>query len=60
MHEATARDISHDPAEHYQYWWWIDTGRPRRFAAQGNKRGQFIHLDPQPRSSSCGSDEAVQ
>jgi CubicO group peptidase (beta-lactamase class C family) len=45
IREATARDTSHDPAEHYQYWWWIDTQSPGRFSAQGNK-GQFIYIDP--------------
>jgi len=43
--EATARDTSADPAEHYQYWWWVDTEREGRFYAQGNK-GQFVYVDP--------------
>ena len=45
VREATARDTAHDPAEHYQYGWWIDTQRPGRFIAQGNK-GQFVYVDP--------------
>jgi CubicO group peptidase (beta-lactamase class C family) len=44
--EATALDTGTDPAEHYQYWWWVDTERPGRFYAHGNL-GQFIYVDPQ-------------
>ena len=43
--EATARDTTADPAEHYQYWWWVDTEREGRFSARGNK-GQFVYVDP--------------
>lgn len=43
--EATAADTSADPAEHYQYWWWVDTDRRGRFMARGNK-GQFVYVDP--------------
>ena len=43
--EATAADTGTDPAEHYQYWWWIDTDHPGRFLARGNK-GQFVYVDP--------------
>ena len=43
--EATARDTSADPAEHYQYWWWVDTEREGRFSARGNK-GQYVYVDP--------------
>ncbi|SFO70055.1 CubicO group peptidase, beta-lactamase class C family [Geodermatophilus dictyosporus] len=43
--EATARDTSGDPAEHYQYWWWLDLEREGRFLARGNK-GQFVAVDP--------------
>ena len=43
--EATANDVSTDPAAHYQYFWWVDTDRPGRFYARGNK-GQFIYVDP--------------
>ncbi|HEX8496895.1 MAG TPA: serine hydrolase [Actinomycetales bacterium] len=43
--EATARDTTADPAEHYQYWWWVDTEREGRFSARGNK-GQYVYVDP--------------
>jgi CubicO group peptidase (beta-lactamase class C family) len=43
--EATARDTTTDPAEHYQYWWWVDPEREGRFSARGNK-GQFVYVDP--------------
>lgn len=43
--EATAADTTTDPAEHYQYWWWVDTDHPGRFLARGNK-GQFVYVDP--------------
>ncbi|MGY1730975.1 serine hydrolase domain-containing protein [Geodermatophilus sp. SYSU D01045] len=43
--EATARDTSGDPAEHYQYWWWVDTEREGRSYARGNK-GQYVYVDP--------------
>lgn len=43
--EATAADTATDPAEHYQYWWWVDTDHPGRFLARGNK-GQFVYVDP--------------
>ena len=42
---ATARDTSADPAEHYQYFWWIDTERPGRFYAVGNL-GQYVYVAP--------------
>ncbi|HLM04076.1 MAG TPA: serine hydrolase [Blastococcus sp.] len=45
IREATARDTSADPAEHYQYWWWVDTEREGRFYAAGN-HGQFVYVDP--------------
>jgi CubicO group peptidase (beta-lactamase class C family) len=45
VHEATANDVSTDPAPHYQYFWWVDTERPGRFYAHGN-HGQFIYVDP--------------
>jgi len=41
---ATADDTTTDPAPHYQYFWWVDTARPHRFFARGNK-GQFIYVD---------------
>jgi CubicO group peptidase (beta-lactamase class C family) len=36
VHTATAEDTTTDPAEHYQYFWWIDVERPGRFYALGN------------------------
>ena len=45
VHEATAADTTTDPAEHYQYFWWIDTTRPGRFYALGNL-GQYIYVAP--------------
>ncbi len=45
VREATARDTSRDPADHYQYWWWVDTERPGRFSARGNF-GQHVYVDP--------------
>jgi CubicO group peptidase (beta-lactamase class C family) len=45
VREATARDTSADPAQHYQYFWWIDTERPGRFYAVGNL-GQFVYVAP--------------
>ncbi|MGR6965083.1 serine hydrolase domain-containing protein [Geodermatophilus sp. URMC 61] len=45
VREATARDTSRDPADHYQYWWWVDTERPGRFFARGNF-GQYVYVDP--------------
>ena len=45
IEQATARDTSADPAEHYQYWWWVDTEREGRFYARGN-HGQYVYVDP--------------
>lgn len=42
---ATAREARTDPAEHYQWFWWVDTEHPGRFMARGNK-GQLIYVDP--------------
>ena len=42
---ATAADATTDAAEHYQYFWWIDTERPGRFYALGNF-GQYIYVAP--------------
>jgi CubicO group peptidase (beta-lactamase class C family) len=42
---ATALDADSDPAEDYQWFWWVDTENPGRFYAQGNK-GQYIYVDP--------------
>ena len=45
VRRATARDAETDPAEHYQWFWWVDTDHEGRFMARGNK-GQFIYVDP--------------
>jgi len=45
VREATAADVTTDPAGHYQYFWWIDTQRPDRFYALGNF-GQYIYVAP--------------
>jgi CubicO group peptidase (beta-lactamase class C family) len=42
---ATANDTSTDPADHYQYFWWVDVERPGRFYALGNF-GQYIYVAP--------------
>jgi CubicO group peptidase (beta-lactamase class C family) len=41
---ATAKDDIRDPAENYQWFWWVDPARRDRFYARGNK-GQFIFVD---------------
>lgn len=41
---ATARDDSSDPAQHFQWFWWVDLEDRHRFYARGNK-GQFIFVD---------------
>jgi CubicO group peptidase (beta-lactamase class C family) len=45
IESATAEDTSTDPAARYQYWWWVDTSRPGRYYAAGNK-GQYIYVAP--------------
>jgi CubicO group peptidase (beta-lactamase class C family) len=42
---ATATDASTDPADDYQYFWWIDLERPGRFYALGNL-GQYVYVAP--------------
>ena len=42
---ATAADITTDPANHYQFFWWLDLERPGRFYALG-KYGQYIYVAP--------------
>jgi CubicO group peptidase (beta-lactamase class C family) len=42
---ATAADTTTDPAEDYQYFWWVDTERPGRFYALGNF-GQYLYVAP--------------
>jgi CubicO group peptidase (beta-lactamase class C family) len=43
--KATAADATGDPADHYQYFWWVDVERPGRFYALGNY-GQYIYVAP--------------
>ncbi|PFG41019.1 CubicO group peptidase (beta-lactamase class C family) [Georgenia soli] len=45
LQEATAEDLTTDPAAQYQYGWWIDVERDGRFYAHGN-HGQFVYVDP--------------
>ena len=45
VRDATAAATTTDPAEHYQYFWWVDTERPGRFYALGNF-GQYIYVAP--------------
>jgi CubicO group peptidase (beta-lactamase class C family) len=40
---ATALDTTTDPADFYQYFWWVDLERPGRFYAAGNL-GQYIYV----------------
>ena len=42
---ATRSDTSTDPADHYQYFWWINTERPGRFYALGDY-GQYVYVAP--------------
>jgi CubicO group peptidase (beta-lactamase class C family) len=42
---ATANDTTTDPAEHYQYFWWVDVERPGRFYGVGNY-GQYLYVAP--------------
>ncbi|WP_431899850.1 serine hydrolase domain-containing protein [Nonomuraea sp. bgisy101] len=42
---ATAADTTTDPADFYQYFWWVDVERPGRFYALGN-HGQYIYVAP--------------
>jgi CubicO group peptidase (beta-lactamase class C family) len=42
---ATALDTSTDPAERYQFFWWVDVDRAGRFFALGNL-GQYIYVAP--------------
>jgi CubicO group peptidase (beta-lactamase class C family) len=47
VEESTRLDTSTDPADFYQYFWWVDVVRPERgrFLARGNY-GQFIYVVP--------------
>ena len=42
---GTAADTSTDPADFYQYFWWVDVERSGRFYALGNL-GQYIYVAP--------------
>jgi CubicO group peptidase (beta-lactamase class C family) len=42
---ATAADTGTDPADFYQYFWWVDVQRPGRFYALGNY-GQYLYVAP--------------
>ncbi|MFF5204532.1 serine hydrolase domain-containing protein [Streptosporangium sp. NPDC000396] len=42
---ATAADTTTDPADFYQYFWWVDVERPGRFYALGNY-GQYVYVAP--------------
>jgi CubicO group peptidase (beta-lactamase class C family) len=47
VEESTRVDIATDPADFYQYFWWVDVVEPERgrFLARGNL-GQFIYVVP--------------
>ena len=44
IRDATRLDTKTDPAEEYQYFWWVDPER-ETFYARGN-HGQYIYVDP--------------
>lgn len=48
--ESTRADVTSDPADFYQYFWWVDVADPYRgrFMAVGNL-GQFIYVVPDKR-----------
>lgn len=47
VEESTRVDTTTDPADFYQYFWWVDVARSERgrFMARGNL-GQFIYVVP--------------
>lgn len=47
VERSTRVDTASDPADFYQYFWWVDVLRPERgrFMARGNL-GQFIYVAP--------------
>ncbi len=47
VEESTRVDTTTDPADFYQYFWWVDVVEPDRgrFMARGNL-GQFIYVVP--------------
>jgi CubicO group peptidase (beta-lactamase class C family) len=48
VEESTRADISTDPAQDYQYFWWVNTpdGETHHFSARG-KYGQYIYVAPE-------------
>jgi hypothetical protein len=51
---ATAVETDSDPADFYQYFWWVDVERSGRFYALGNY-GQYPTWPPTPTPSSSAS-----
>ena len=45
VREATAADTTTDPAQDYQYFWWVDVERPGRYYGLGNL-GQYLYVAP--------------
>jgi CubicO group peptidase (beta-lactamase class C family) len=47
VEQSTRADTTSDPADFYQYFWWVDVVEPERgrFLARGNL-GQFIYVAP--------------
>ena len=47
VEQSTRVDTTSDPADFYQYFWWVDVVEPERgrFLARGNY-GQFIYVVP--------------
>jgi CubicO group peptidase (beta-lactamase class C family) len=45
VREATAADTTTDPAQDYQYYWWVDVERPGRYYGLGNF-GQYLYVAP--------------
>ncbi len=50
VQESTRADVTTDPADFYQYFWWVDVAQPYRgrFMAVGNL-GQFLYVVPDKR-----------
>lgn len=48
VRESTRDDVTTDPADFYQYFWWVDVAAPGRFTAVGNL-GQFVYVAPDKR-----------
>jgi len=44
--ESTRLDTTTDPADEYQYFWWVDTEAPGHYLAAG-KHGQYIYIAPE-------------